>query len=112
YPGTWIATLVVLALLLCLIVGIYLSFDNKKTSIFLVILMIMGFCSRLIMGFSPTVWASGMRTYYILYVVIAILVLMAVKELMKSMSVQKNEFMQFGLTVLGICTFIITVINR
>ncbi len=51
--------------------------------------MIMGFCSRLIMGFSPTVWASGMRTYYILYVVIAILVLMAVKELMKSMSVQK-----------------------
>ncbi len=34
YPGTWIATLVVLALLLCLIVGIYLSFDNKKTSIF------------------------------------------------------------------------------
>ncbi|MCT6632032.1 hypothetical protein N4E61_15270, partial [Staphylococcus aureus] len=68
YPGTWIATLVVLALLLCLIVGIYLSFDNKKTSIFLVILMIMGFCSRLIMGFSPTVWASGMRTYYILYV--------------------------------------------
>lgn len=36
YPGTWIATLVVLALLLCLIVGIYLSFDNKKTSIFLV----------------------------------------------------------------------------
>ena len=41
------------------------------------------------MGFSPTVWASGMRTYYILYVVIAILVLMAVKELMKSMSVQK-----------------------
>ncbi len=112
YPGTWIATLVVLALLLCLIVGIYLSFDNKKTSIFLVILMIMGFCSRLIMGFSPTVWASGMRTYYILYVVIAILVLMAVKELMKSMSLQKNEFMQFGLTVLGICTFIITVINR
>lgn len=112
YPGTWIATLAVLGLLLCLIVGIYLSFDNKRTATFLVILMLMGFCSRLIMGFSPTVWASGMRTYYILYVVITILVLMGVKELTKSMSVQKKELLQFGLTMLGICTFILTVINR
>lgn len=112
YPGTWIATLVVLGLLICLIVGIYLSFDNKKTAILLVILMIMGFCSRVIMGFSPTVWASGMRTYYILYIVIVLLVLMGVKELMKSMSLQKNELLRFGLTMLGICTLILTVMSK
>lgn len=112
YPGTWIATLVVLGLLICLIVGIYLSFDNKKNAILLVILMIMGFCSRVIMGFSPTVWASGMRTYYILYIVIVILVLMGVKELMKSMSLQKNELLRFGLTMLGICTLILTVMSK
>ncbi|HDV0786717.1 TPA: hypothetical protein RHJ67_002201, partial [Enterococcus faecalis] len=112
YPGTWIVTFIILGLLLCLIIGIYLSFDDKKTAIFLAILMIMGFCSRVIMGFSPTVWASGMRTYYILFIVVAIIVLTAIKEIMKNISPQKKDLLSFNLTMLGISTFILTVINR
>ncbi|EGO9501611.1 hypothetical protein DQ176_12745, partial [Enterococcus faecalis] len=88
------------------------SFDDKKTAIFLAILMIMGFCSRVIMGFSPTVWASGMRTYYILFIVVAIIVLTAIKEIMKNISPQKKDLLSFNLTMLGISTFILTVINR
>lgn len=112
YPGTWIVTFIILGLLLCLIIGIYLSFDDKKTAIFLAILMIMGFCSRVIMVFSPTVWASGMRTYYILFIVVAIIVLTAIKEIMKNISPQKKDLLSFNLTMLGISTFILTVINR
>jgi hypothetical protein len=50
YPGTWVATLLILGLLTCLLIGIYLSFTNKKTAIFLDLLLMMGVCSRVIMG--------------------------------------------------------------
>ena len=63
YPGTWIATLVVLALLLCLIVGIYLSFDNKKTYFFSYF-DDNGICSRLIMDF---LHSMGFRNADVLY---------------------------------------------
>ncbi|EOS8067559.1 hypothetical protein C8050_RS02000, partial [Enterococcus faecium] len=112
YPGTWVATLLILGLMICLLLGIYLSFTNKKIALFLSLLMVMGFCSRVIMGFSPTVWASGMRTYYILYVVVAIVVLMFIRELIKKLNYQKTELLQISLTMLGICTIILTVINR
>ncbi|HBC4434916.1 TPA: hypothetical protein KEP07_002604, partial [Enterococcus faecalis] len=112
HPGTWVATFIVLGLLLCLIIGIYISFDDKKSAVFLVVLMMMGFCSRLIMGFSPTVWASGMRTYYILFIVVAIIVLKGINEMKKNMSLQKKELLSFSLTLLGICTLVLTVLNR
>lgn len=111
-PGSWLATLLVLGLLACLLLGIYLSFENKKTASFLMLLMMMGACSRIIMGFSPTIWASGMRTYYILYIVVGILVLMLVKELLKTWNPQKAELVQFSLTMLGIGTIVLTIINR
>jgi len=98
--------------LACLLLGIYLSFENKKTASFLMLLMMMGACSRIIMGFSPTIWASGMRTYYILYIVVGILVLMLVKELLKTWNPQKAELVQFSLTMLGIGTIVLTIINR
>lgn len=64
------------------------------------------------MGFSPTVWASGVRTFYIMYMVAAILVLMLLKELSKSLKINKMEFVQFSISTIGICTFILTVLNR
>lgn len=110
--STWIATFLVMGLLGCLIVGIYVSFTEKKVATFGMLLLLMGFCSRVIMGFSPTVWASGVRTFYIMYMVAAILVLMLLKELSKSLKINKMEFVQFSISTIGICTFILTVLNR
>lgn len=112
HPGTWLATFLILGLFFCLLMGIYLGFNNKQTASFLVLIMLMGFCSRVMLGFSPTVWASGMRTYYILYMVVAVLVLMVMKELMKDLSIKKAEFLQLALTMVGICTMVLTIINR
>jgi NAD/NADP transhydrogenase beta subunit len=53
-----------------------------------------------------------MRTYYILYVVAAIVVLMSIKELTKKLNAQKSELLQTSLTMIGICTIILTVINK
>ena len=112
YPGTWIATLLIIGLLICLLVGIYLAFDNKKKAIFSCLLLLMGAFSRIIMGFSPTVWASGMRTYYILFVVSTIIILLLFEEWIKILAPKKMESIQFSMTLLGICTFILTILNK
>ncbi|MFS7398510.1 DUF6056 family protein [Carnobacterium maltaromaticum] len=112
HVGTWVATLSILGLLTCLIIGIYLSFNNRNKAIFVILLLLMAFCSRIIMGFSPTVWASGMRTYYISYVVVAILVLLLLKELANILGYKKMELVQFSISAIGICTFILSILTK
>lgn len=110
--GSLIPTLLFLLTLCCLIVGLYISFEDRTKSLFSCILLLMGFSSRIIMGFSPTVWASGMRTYYILFVVSAILILMLINELLKNIPASRIDMVQLPIILLGLCTFILTVLNR
>lgn len=110
--GTWVATLSILGLLTCLIIGIYLSFNNKNKALLVILLLLMAFCSRIIMGFSPTVWASGMRTYYISYVVVAISVLLLFKELANVLGYKKMELVQVSISATGICTFILSILTK
>lgn len=107
HPKTWLATLVILSLISCVIISLYLIFENKKISIFFILLFLMGMFSRFIMGFTPTVWASGMRTYYVLYMVMAILVLILFEELKNNIDNRKMDFIQLVISVTGICTFIL-----
>lgn len=86
YFGIWVVIFIVLGLLLCLIIGIYISFDDKKFVVFLVVLMMMGFCLRLIMGFFFIVWVLGMWMYYIFFIVVVIIVLKGINEMKKNMS--------------------------
>lgn len=112
YPGTWLATIFILGLLACLIFALYICFDRAKISLLMIVILLMGVCSRVIMGCSPTIWASGMRTYYILYVVIAVLVLMLLKELCTLVLPKKFELIQVSLTVIGFSTFLLTFFKK
>lgn len=107
HPKTWLATLVIISLVLCVITSLYLIFKNKKMALFVILLFLMGMFSRFIMGFTPTVWASGIRTYYLLYMVMAILVLILLKELKKHIDSKKMDIIQLVISVAGICTFIL-----
>lgn len=58
---------------LCVLVSIYLCFRNEKHKMLLSIsLILLGFATRAIMGFSPTIWVSGARTFLFLYFVLII----------------------------------------
>lgn len=103
--------LLVLGLLLCLVIALIVIFDNLKLGILNVLLLLMGFCSKVAMGFSPTVFASGVRTYYLTYIVIILIVLSLLNELSK-ISVKKYEVIQYVLLTIGICTFFLTLFNR
>lgn len=108
HPASWMAMLLILGLLACLSIGLALSFDDPKKRIAAVLLLLMGASARVIIGFSPTLWVSGIRTYYVTYVVGAMLVLMLVNELKG----QKKEQLTAVLTLLGICAFILTFFSK
>lgn len=51
-----------------IIYNIYVLVENKYQKIIALSIFILGLGSRMIMGFSPTVWASGYRTFCIMFV--------------------------------------------
>lgn len=63
--GCWLIMFVVV---LCIIMSLYTIYEKSPvggTSIFIALML--GFASRCMMGFSPTIWASSDRTYIFLY---------------------------------------------
>ena len=57
----------------CLCISLYLVFENSIKTICYIGIFFMGFGSRFLMGFSPTIFASGERTFFMFYVAIIIL---------------------------------------
>ena len=47
--------------------GIYISFDDKKIAFMNIFILGAAFCSRIAMGFSPTLYASAERTFIFAY---------------------------------------------
>lgn len=111
HPSTWIPTLLILGLVLCLLVGLVTSFEDPKVGILAALIFLMGASARVIIGFSPTSWASGIRTYFITYMVAAFLVLLLMNELRK-ISKSKNEVLGLAVSVIGFCTFLLAFFNR
>lgn len=60
--------IIFIVIILCMIFTLWSLFENKKFFIVSMFTLAVGTGSRLMMGFSPTVWASGCRTYYIMFI--------------------------------------------
>lgn len=70
--GDWDSFLPLLTMLtaaVCVAVCLYQAFDEKRTALLCVYALCAGAAARVVLGFSPTVWASGERTFVILYFV-------------------------------------------
>ncbi|WP_017810327.1 DUF6056 family protein, partial [Clostridium saccharoperbutylacetonicum] len=50
-----------------ILISIYLIFENTLKMLLIELIFLLGFASRMIMSFSPTVYASGIRTFIFLY---------------------------------------------
>jgi len=50
-------------ILFCMALSLYFSFGKSATTLFLLMILGLGLASRMIMGFSPTLYASGIRTF-------------------------------------------------
>lgn len=74
-PVTWIPDLCFLVSLFAVVVSLFVIYHNISQKILFSIIFIMGVLSKFIMGFSPTVWASGNRTGFITYICLIVILL-------------------------------------
>ncbi len=91
YTFAPLADLYYILLSILIIITIYNLIDKKQFLLSAAVL-ILGVGSRMIMGFSPTVWASGYRTFFILvtaFIVVSSFVLDKFKE--EQSAVQRSE---------------------
>lgn len=63
---------------LCVLYGLCVIFKQKWDVISAVAILILGLGTRVMMGFSPTVWASGYRTFFILILALIIVAIQIV----------------------------------
>ena len=78
-----------------------------KEQLFPLILFIVGFISRLAVGFSPTIFASGSRTAFFFYITIIAVTLMLIKKLFDENTLNKTleKRMTIILVILGLFTY-------
>lgn len=69
---TWIPDTILLIICISILITLYNLFDNRKYSILTIFILLLGFGSRMIMSFSPTIWASKERTFIFMYLSILI----------------------------------------
>ncbi|MDN4847564.1 hypothetical protein QYC42_01075 [Ligilactobacillus salivarius] len=75
---------------LSLFTSIVIMISNRNYKVLGGALFVGGMLSRILMGFSPTIWASGDRTYGFLYGCISIIIIILMKDFVDS-SKSKNK---------------------
>lgn len=70
-PMSWLPLLLFVLLLFCLLYALRVVIRDTRCYLFFLLLLAFGAASRIAMGLSPTVWASGERTCTLLYASIA-----------------------------------------
>lgn len=78
---TWGPTILGFMLVISVLIVLLFTLSSINKSILASILFIMILCSRVILGFSPTVWASGIRTFYLSFIIITLLTMFLIEEL-------------------------------
>lgn len=106
----WLALFFFFFLLITVIVDLYLVEDKDKVAATLTYIFGLGFLSRLIMGFSPTIYASGNRTYYPFWIVLICLSFHLFRKFDKQ---KKEEILTVAIIIslMALCSFVVAL-NR
>ena len=106
FPYVKLAIFLITAI--AVVIGLYLVFDNTYKTILAETLLFGGTASRVIIGFTPSIWVSGDRTYLFLYFCLLMISLMIIKQ-MKEENLSKSwhwSLIYYTLVVLGILSFL------
>ncbi|MBT2655288.1 hypothetical protein J7E81_08530 [Bacillus sp. ISL-18] len=102
---SWVPDLLLVVISLAVLISLYFLFKNKKTSLIALFILLLGFGSRMIMSFSPTIWASGPRTFLFMYVAFIILTVLLFQIILDSKSKIFKSLSINTVTVLAILSF-------
>jgi hypothetical protein len=67
WSSAWIPDLILSGVSCLIIFSLYHCFENKNLAVLNIFIILVGFCTRLAMSFSPTIWASSNRTFIFMY---------------------------------------------
>lgn len=91
---------------ICFLISLYFCFEDKNKKILVMFIALLGIASRIVMGFSPTIWASMDRTFIYMYFSLIICAVMVYGELTETEITQ----LKFVNKVIGISAFISYII--
>lgn len=77
YSFEIIPDIIFILICLCILYSLFVLIDERKAVFVCIATLLLGFGSRMLMGFSPTVWASGYRTFFIMFtsfIIVSVLV--------------------------------------
>lgn len=80
YVFSPVSDLLFLLVAVCVIIAVFALLKTKQAKMIGALVLSAGFGSRVLMGFSPTVWASGYRTFAILFVSFILVALLIINE--------------------------------
>lgn len=98
----YIPALIMFLFFVILFLALFLCYDQFDKMIYVCGLFFLGILSRMIIGFSPTVFASGERTFYPIYAVGIIISLMLYKELPD----KAKKYMNYIIWITGGASFV------
>lgn len=93
---------------ICFLVALYFCFEDKKKRILVVAIALLGLASRVVMGVSPTIWASNDRTFIYMYFSLIICAVMVYGELTES-EIGKLKWINNIIGLLSVVSFIFVI---
>ena len=80
YVFSPVSDLLFLLVFVCIVLSVVSLLKTKTSRTISALILAAGFGSRILMGFSPTVWASGYRTFAVLFVAFILIALLILNE--------------------------------
>ncbi len=84
YSFDLVSDVLFVLIIFCILYSLFVLIENKKVFIVSYIVFFLGLGSRMLMGFSPTVWASGYRTFYIMFISFIVVSFLVINENQKT----------------------------
>lgn len=106
---TVIGLLMWLAVFACLILSVYITCENFQEMAFYSIVLGSGLATRVVVGFSPSVYVSGSRTFYFLDVLIIFCMGYLLKRYYNRISADRLRMLQGGMGILAVFSVLNTL---
>lgn len=106
---TWLPFFLMVLYWAAVLVSIYVIFESKKElrkGVFLVVVLILGLGSRVALCLSPTVYSSGNRTFYPLWLMVLFTSLNLLKILIPYLKKYYLDFIVYGLSITSTIAFL------
>ena len=104
----YVKIIIFLMTAIAIIIDLYLVFGNTYKTILAEALLFGGTASRMVLGFSPSIWVSGARTYVFLYFCLIIISLMIINQI-KIDNIKKSWYwpaIYYMLVIFGTLSFL------